>query len=522
MLIRADARNIPLRDGCVQTVITSPPYWGLRDYGTPGQIGLEATPELYVAAIVDVFAEVWRVLRVDGTVWLNLGDSYATGGGMVGECQGGGKQGESWRLRGIMTPPNRMPIEGLKPKDLVGIPWRVAFALQQPQYLGTIKNREDRIWLAAMLDAEGCLFIHKRKAGQHNGQGYFRHTNSFGPGVEITNTSLAIVERVAAIVGKGSICSQGPDQTNGRRRQTIYRWNLRTTESRDFVQELYPHLVGKQQQARLLFGCPSSGERAEAAHAGLMALHRSGESAVDFPAPPSLFRPGWYLRSDIIWSKCNPMPEAVKDRPSKSHEYLFLLTKRERYHYDAAAIQEPYAESTLREARYGYRGTATKEYGAAGAQDPSETKKRIVETIRRRRGMVGSVAGKNEQTGDRRKEGFNDRWNNRERLDRESHHGRLAAGGRNKRTVWTIPTRPFAGAHFATFPEALVEPCILAGCPVDGLVCDPFVGSGTVGAVAQRLGRRWVGVDLNSDYHVIAAARTAQSGLTFAESEVPA
>lgn len=306
MVLHADARALPLQDGCVQMVCTSPPYWGLRDYGTPGQIGLEPTPDAYVAALVAVFREVRRVLRADGTVWLNLGDSYATGAGGVGECPGGGKQGESWKMRGVMTPPNRLPLPGLKPKDLVGIPWRVAFALQAD---------------------------------------------------------------------------------------------------------------------------------------------------------------GWYLRADIIWSKPNPMPESVTDRPTKAHEYLFLLAKSERYFYDAAAIAEVSAH--------------------AGDQAG------ICRGTKKRATAMGRTPSGNEKPGSN--------W--------------IQPETRNRRTVWSITTEPYRGAHFATMPEALVTPCVLAGCPPGGLVLDPFFGSGTVGAVAERLGRRWVGCDLNPAYHALAQQRTAQRGL---------
>jgi hypothetical protein len=245
-----------LPDCSVDCCVTSPPYFGLRDYGHDAQIGLEPTPDEFVSKLVAVFREVRRVLRDDGTLWLNLGDSYAAQGGaqVKGAKQVEGSQEGAWNGETRRAP------GGLKPKDLMGIPWRVAFALQQPYYTGIIKRIEDRIWLAAMLDAEGCMFIHKRKAGQSNGQGYERKNDTYAPGVEIANTSLAIIERVHKLAGKGSICSQSPDQNN-RRKQVIYRWNLRTTECREFVQELYPHLVGKQQQARIICGCPSSGER---------------------------------------------------------------------------------------------------------------------------------------------------------------------------------------------------------------------------------------------------------------------
>jgi len=272
MLIRADARARPLRDGCIDCVVTSPPYFGLRDYGAVGQIGIEPTPTAYVAAIVAVFRDVHRVMMPRGTVWLNLGDSYAGSG------------------------------SGLKAKDLIGIPWRVAFALQAD---------------------------------------------------------------------------------------------------------------------------------------------------------------GWYLRADVIWSKPNPMPESVTDRPTKAHEYVFLLTKGERYFYDAAAIREEGSGRNWRESGGNMVGAGIHKYGG-GYRDNGD-------------GQSGE------------------------------------AYGRNKRSVWTVGTKPYLGAHFATFPEALVEPCILAGCPLGGLVLDPFVGSGTVVAVAERLGRRGVGVDLA--YHDLSKARTAQMGL---------
>jgi hypothetical protein len=355
--IIGDCRAIlPTLEACsVQAVVTSPPYWGLRDYGHPDQIGLEPTPSEYVASIVGVMREVRRVLREDGTLWLNLGDSYVAGG--AGE-QGESGQMADWSVAAarcrVMTTtdpkyagrdreegrPNRKMVDGLKRKDLVGIPWRVAFALQQPYYTGTIRDERDRIWLAAMLDAEGCIFIHKRKAGQSNGQGYQRQNDSYAPGIEIANTSRPIIDRIMAIVGRGSVCSQGPEQ-NGRRRQTIHRWNLRTTECRDFLREVYPYLVAKQQQARIAISCPTSGPEADAAHGAIMALHHGSTTDVDGADPSPMFEPGYYLRQDIIWKKPNPMPESVTDRCTKAHEYLFLLSKSEHYRYDADAIAEP-------------------------------------------------------------------------------------------------------------------------------------------------------------------------------------
>ena len=451
-----------LTDESVNCCVTSPPYWGLRDYGVEGQIGLEKTPEEYVARLVEIFREVRRVLRGDGTLWLNLGDSYF-GGGQDGRQLGSKKEKVPWASKANRETVKRGlpdPRHGLKFKDLIGIPWRVAFALQQPYYSGRIKRVEDRIWLAAMIDAEGCMFIHKRKAGQSNGQGYQRLNDNYAPGLEVANTSEAIVNRCMEIVGAGSICSQSPEQ-NDRRKQTIYRWNLRTTECRDIVREVYPHLVGKQQQARILCGCPSSGESAEAAHAALMGLHNGAATSVDFPAPETMFELGWYLRSDIIWSKKNPRPESVTDRPTKAHEYVFLLAKSEQYYYDADAIKEEAISNPGR--------------GVTG------------------RGKQGSALAV----------GCNGRQ------PQQDHSGWMGGDGktRNRRSVWTIATHPYKGAHFATFPPKLIEPMILAGCPVGGTVLDPFVGSGTTCMVAESLERNSIGIELNPAYITLAHAR---------------
>lgn len=275
----------------VHCVVTSPPYWGLRDYGEPGQLGLEPTPEEYVENMVAVFREVRRVMRADGTVWLNLGDSYAShdpGGYREGEFLNPGgkdpvKQGPARNRAGNYRP------SGLKPKDLIGIPWRVAFALQAD---------------------------------------------------------------------------------------------------------------------------------------------------------------GWYLRSDIIWSKPNPMPESVTDRPTKAHEYLFLLAKSQRYYFDADAVREPHSREWA-----------------------SETVGPGYMTAQQGRNDGGKRQGTEQNT-----------------------------AGRNIRSVWTIATQPYPGAHFATFPPKLVEPCVKAGCPEGGIVLDPFAGSGTTGLVANRLGRRAVLIDLSMDY----------------------
>ena len=306
-LYNCDSRQIPIPDESVDCVVTSPPYYGLRDYGIDGQIGLEESPEEYVNTMVKVFREVWRVLKPTGSVWLNLGDSY------YNYRPGNGakypKQSVSNTRQDLPTNSSKRAnkLEGLKEKDLVGIPWKVAFALQAD---------------------------------------------------------------------------------------------------------------------------------------------------------------GWYLRSDIIWSKPNPMPESVHDRPTKAHEYIFLLTKSPKYYYDADAIRE----ITGKEASWD-------NYGGKGMIDhPTGPGRKQIDLT------MGTSQKK--------------------AMPYISH-----PNGRNKRSVWTINTQPYSEAHFATFPEKLIEPCILAGCPEDGVVLDPFVGSGTTAAVAQKHGRKSVGVDLNKEYLDIAIKR---------------
>lgn len=472
MLVQANALHLPLADESVQCVVTSPPYWGLRDYKIIGQLGLERTPEEYVAQIVAVFREVRRVLRDDGTVWLNLGDSYAGHHGnrrVPDEFAPSNKPGYVENMR-----TTTVGISGLKPKDLVGIPWRVAFALQAPYYTGTIKRVEDRIWLAAIVDGEGCMFIHKRKAGQSNGQGYERKNDTYGSGLEVANCHESIVRRCMEITGRGSVCFQDKESRLKNRNQRLFRWNLRSNECREVIREIYPYLIGKQHEARLAYNCPSSGRDAERAHVGLIALHNGFPSDIDFPEPPNCLEPGWYLRSDIIWSKNNPMPESVQDRPTRSHEYLFLLTKAARYYYDAAAIRTPAKSKTTK-----FPDGWDTGLGAHG-------------TYHRNGREQGKKADK-QRGHSRRHDGFNDRWDAMEKSEQQQH-------GANARSVWTIATQPYKGAHFATFPTALVTPCILAGSRPGDIILDPFAGSGTVGLVCQQTKRQFIGCDLNMAY----------------------
>ena len=305
----------------VDCCVTSPPYWGLRDYGVDGQLGLEKTPEEYTAKMVQVFREVKRVLKKEGTCWLNLGDSYnshSTGNGNVGGIEGKRKN------KCDNTANTYRQTAGIKDKDLVGIPWRVAFALQAD---------------------------------------------------------------------------------------------------------------------------------------------------------------GWYLRQDIIWHKPNPMPESVTDRCTKSHEYIFLLAKSQKYFYDNQAIQE---QATWDDPRM-VDGFVPKSVNGKHILDPQNSAHRKQFSKSQGGGVTsflnhsGSMKGDGEPIG--------------------------TPGKRNKRSVWTYNTSPFSGAHFATFPEDLIEPMIKAGCPEKGVVLDPFFGAGTTGVVAKNQNRKAIGIDLNEKYCEIAVKR---------------
>ncbi|OQB04332.1 MAG: Modification methylase DpnIIB [bacterium ADurb.Bin212] len=298
-----------LDDNSIDCCVTSPPYWGLRDYGVEKQLGLEDTPEEYVENIVKVFSEVKRVLKEDGTLWLNLGDSYSGSGkgrnpdGTVHVSSLIAKQGTSAGTVMGNVKSGIVP-NGLKPKDLVGIPWRVAFALQSD---------------------------------------------------------------------------------------------------------------------------------------------------------------GWYLRQDIIWAKPNPMPESVKDRCTKSHEYIFLLTKSAQYYYDNEAIRET-AKNANKTISLGEKSFSKRQAKGVGVE-PSGNGKSDNYTVKEYR---------------------------------------------NKRSVWTVATKPFKGAHFAVFPPALIEPCILAGCREGGIVLDPFMGSGTTGLVAKQQNKNYIGFEMNSKYCDIANKRISE------------
>jgi len=302
MIYQGDCIDIlpTLDSNSIHCCVTSPPYWGLRDYGVEGQLGLEKTPEEYVEKMVAVFGEVKRVLRDDGTLWLNLGDSYATHGGCKGSKHSHNfRSAETAEREGIYRAKPFGKQIGLKEKDLIGIPWRVAFALQAD---------------------------------------------------------------------------------------------------------------------------------------------------------------GWYLRQDIIWNKPNPMPESVRDRPTKAHEYIFLLSKQARYYYDADAVREPNSETSHTGGQYRNEW----KYTAIG-HGSSTSQMRVGVPIPR--------------------------------------------NGRNRRSVWTITTKPYKEAHFATFPEEIPRTCILAGSKKGDTILDPFSGAGTTGVVAEKLDRKYIGIELNPQYIKLAEDR---------------
>ena len=375
-----DALDLYIPEGSVQTCITSPPYFGLRDYGHPGQLGLEQTPDQYTAAMVDVFRSVRRVLADDGTLWLNIGDSYANTSTYNASRNSGDEFG---RVEGKRQPRAPTP-QGVKPKDLIGIPWMLALALRDDGAASPAHMRDIAATVAAV-------------------------TESY-------ETREQWPERLAALV-----------------------------------------------------------ERLQREH-------------VDAN------RGGWYLRQDIVWNKPNPMPESVTDRCTKAHEYLFLLSKSPRYYFDNAAIKEDavYSGLTGQDAS-GFKNP--KNFNGKHAAKPGiRGEQRSARDTFKRADSKRAAPIHGQDYGTHRADRPDDAWD---------------TGKRNKRSVWTVATRPYAGAHFATFPPALVEPCVLAGSRPGDLVLDPFGGSGTTAGVALAHGRHAVLCELNHEYADLVPARIA-------------
>lgn len=460
--LQGDTKEVlkSLPDKCVNMCVTSPPYWALRTYNVDGQYGQESTPEEYVQNLVEVFSEVKRVLRDDGTLWLNLGDTYA-GTGHKGDFNDpkymDGRNGQQNALNNKIT--------GYKRKDMIGIPWMVAKALQQPYYTGPVNDICDRVWLAAMIDAEGSIC-----GSEYQSSGRSK-INIY---ISITNTSMPVIDKCDRLFPQA--VKHIYEKTNGNSARRCFRWDVERIDQKSiFLRTIYPHLVAKRKQAIIAYtfiemqrGLMSKkngylAEQHERRSWSIQALSRlnSGQD-VDIPdwciEPPILTVPGYYLRQDIIWHKPNTMPSPMKDRCVTAHEYIFLLSKKDRYYFDYKAIQELSITNDIR-----------------------------------RPYLPGQV---------------DDRGNGHDR--RGDGLRNIEPGGemmRNKRSVWSVNTQPFPDAHFAVFPEKLIEPCILAGCPADGIVLDPFMGSGTTAYVALKNGRNFVGVELNPDYIEMAKKR---------------
>jgi DNA modification methylase len=442
-IIQGDARHLPLADGCVQCVVTSPPYWGLRDYGTAGQIGLETTPDAYVAELVAVFREVRRVLRDDGVLWLNLGSSYfGVNPGSGGKTSKQVTNAGSFFDGGTRSIPSRQP-------------WRAPACGTDGTAL--------QDWTGADSAYSGlcdeCLDDFQSHRARIAGTG--RPTGQSAPLPSLTGRDTETTDCVAA-----SPAASLPDVLAST---TIESWR----QHRVACSRCRSRASALSALRASVDDVPSFSRMTWGNYTGR--LKQKDLVPIPWMVAMALQADGWYLRSDIIWAKPNPMPESVTDRPTKAHEYVFLLTKSERYASDAKAIAEPHSSDYSRDA-------IQKAGGAVGGLRP-----------------IGNNFDKSARHG-------GDEHTPRTRAERAAL---LNPNGRNARTVWTIATQAYTGAHFATFPEALVERCVLAGSKPGSLVFDPFGGSGTTSRVAWSLGRRAVCTELNRDYHALARDRTS-------------
>ena len=491
----------------VHCCVTSPPYFGLRDYGVDGQIGLEPTPDAFVAEMVGVFREVRRVLCDDGTLWINLGDSYA-GGSKAGEKRpGSGRADGVVDDRGQRNRNGVGHVDSCKPKDLIGIPWRVAFALQadgwvlrqeiiwakpnpmpesvrdrctkaheqvflfaKAKWSGPTPGRFSHIsdadarWLALLIDAEGSIVVKRVK---HDGRG-----DTFAPQVSIGNTSEALMREVLRITGHGTLLERP-----GHNCRLLY-WQVSNAVARDLLERVYPFLIVKQRQARI------------GIHVDDLTYHRGGQ---DQARKQRSERELVVLSS--LWSRnkeCNRFGQPdLSDIPEP---VIGRWAGCERYAFDAEAIKEPASENTHARLPGNKRHAGAEEYERG--DEKRRTKAGLVAYAERKRAAAGSGVKNN-----------------------DSFDAAMAVmpAHRNKRSVWTVGSEPFSEAHFATFPPALIEPMILAGCPKGGTVLDPFGGAGTTGMVADRLGRNAVLIELNPAYADMARRRISGDAPLFAE-----
>ena len=411
----------------VHCVVTSPPYWNLRDYGVPGQLGLESTPEEYVEKMVEVFRAVRRVLRDDGTLWLNLGSSYASGD----------------------TQPTRSPSDALAcgngDKGSQGSPG---------------SDRACPCCGGELQDGYPSHPHHTGHTAPRPGQGEPRHQTTARDSERqdcaeasqpaslpdaLPSTIPSSSESVPGVSGHEDEASEPPSTSrtsaDGGHRCGCTKACTCGTSQNGGISGF--HSLG------MALSCRACG------YSTTKPLTFKPKDLVPIPwmVAIALQADGWYLRSDVIWAKPNPMPESVTDRPTKAHEFMFLLTKNARYFYDADAVREE-------------------------------------ATCDRIRGPARHPCGDT---------------NGNEGLAR-----RDSGGARNLRTVWTIPTAPYPGAHFATFPPKLIEPCIKAGCPQGGTVLDPFGGSGTTAQVARDCGCKAILIELSEEYMALARKRNEQ------------
>lgn len=507
-------RGLP--DESVNCCVTSPPYYGLRDYGEPGQYGLESSPAEYVETMRAVFGEVRRVLAADGTLWLNLGDSYATtlihsdnrhNANRAGTSNAKARAADAaihTRYRAIDRPL----------KNLLGIPWRVAFALQDDDSSDVYELMTDA---PEAIYSETCRIRTQlpganttastpsvgAKRTPSNTQPDARHgtqptETSSAPTAESTTSSTASKrssDRSEAtpsdIDGSGSRHSSTtadnshsvPAAENGTSHSSPSTTSTEEAESTDdnFAQSTSPSgNTSAESPTR-----PASASSATTAtqRAATTDRARTRMRLLKSQIPPDLLpffrlvqQDRWILRNCIVWDKPNAMPESVTDRLSTTYEPVFMFARSPRYWFDLDAVREPYADSTVAHA-------PRREFN--------------------RKDATAAYFG-NPQGG----------------LDRQPHYDQERAG-RNPGDVWSMPTQPFPGAHFAVMPRALAERCILAGCRPGGVVLDPFAGSGTTGMVALKHGRRFVGIDLSATYLDLALrTRLAQIAL-IDEAEVP-
>ncbi len=415
-----------------------------------------------------------------------------------------------------------MPIAGLKQKDLVGIPWRVALALQAPyQVAPVIGAIENRAWLAALIDGEGCIGIRRHDSYSNGGNGHSPAQDGFIPYLTIGNNDIELLDRCVEITGEGSVKVKdhpGRDSRGIVSRRTYYGWRLDGNAAIRVIRAVYPYLIAKRKQAVIAYSLDISNKGGRVLR-GNKALPQDEQSkrvflwqtikacnqrqGVDLPEwceePRPDIQPGWYLRSDIIWSKPNPMPESIKDRPTKAHEYIFLLAKSERYFYNADAIREPH---TYGEGGGHHRNVLTiPESHAPGAPPHTGLRK----TPKVPSGWDQGGGAHTKATGRYKTSGPGPHVGGRRQAPEPGEPCAFHPLGRNKRSVWSINTQPFPGSHFATFPEEIPRLCILAGSRPGDVILDPFGGSGTTGKVALELGRRAVHIDLT--YHDLARKR---------------